>query len=147
MYMNDNYKRDYHVSLQIVLQVFCPNTVLPRTQRFTLAMGGAEATLVRQRAPRKSRMARTVVSLRTPMARLSFHQKPLNCWLPFNKKAACLKRQGGPVHREVAILKATPSEPLQVAQVEGMPAMDTMSHLSSLDALSTAGAQQMPSHK
>lgn len=45
MYMSDNYKRDYHVSLEIVLlQVFCPNTVLPRTQRFTLAVGGAEAT-------------------------------------------------------------------------------------------------------
>lgn len=81
------------------------------------------------------------------MARLSFHQKPLNCWLPFNKKPAWLKKQDGPVHREVAILTATLSEPLQVAQVEGMPAMDTMSHLSSLEALSIAGAQQMPSHK
>lgn len=51
------------------------------------------------------------------------------------------------MHREVAILTATLSEPLQVAQVEGMPAVDTMSHLSSLEALSTAGAQQMLSHK
>lgn len=51
------------------------------------------------------------------------------------------------MHRELAILIATLSEPLQMAQVEGLPAMYTVSHLSSLEALSTAGAQQTPSHK
>lgn len=51
------------------------------------------------------------------------------------------------MYRELAILIATLSETLQVAQVEGMPAMYTVSHLSFLETLSTAGAQQMPSHK